>query len=233
MGGSNCDRNFYPRSPCGERHTKHFPALHHILISIHALLAESDAGAGNNAIGISYFYPRSPCGERPECRVTDCSRSGISIHALLAESDLTSVVSSTGTTGISIHALLAESDFSANALPITSPIFLSTLSLRRATGLGVGVYLATEISIHALLAESDPLCDAGDCATAYFYPRSPCGERPFLFFVALKGQVFLSTLSLRRATTVTPMQAPPYNYFYPRSPCGERQRCEYQPTKYG
>ena len=65
MGGSNCDRNFYPRSPCGERHTKHFPALHHILISIHALLAESDAGAGNNAIGISYFYPRSPCGERP------------------------------------------------------------------------------------------------------------------------------------------------------------------------
>ena len=65
MGGSNCDRNFYPRSPCGERHTKHFPAVHHILISIHALLAESDAGAGNNAIGISYFYPRSPCGERP------------------------------------------------------------------------------------------------------------------------------------------------------------------------
>ena len=34
-------------------------------------------------------------------------------------------------------------------------VFLSTLSLRRATGLGVGVYLATEISIHALLTESD------------------------------------------------------------------------------
>ena len=34
-------------------------------------------------------------------------------------------------------------------------LFLSTLSLRRATGLGVGLYLVTEISIHALLAESD------------------------------------------------------------------------------
>ena len=36
--------------------------------------------------------------------------------------------------------------------------FLSTLSLRRATGLGVGLYLVTEISIHALLAESDHVC---------------------------------------------------------------------------
>ena len=58
-------RHFYPRSPCGERHTKHFPALHNILISIHALLAESDV---NDAIN----------GSNPDI---------ISIHALLAESD--------------------------------------------------------------------------------------------------------------------------------------------------
>ena len=38
---------------------------------------------------------------------------------------------------------------------VETPAFLSTLSLRRATGLGVGLYLVTEISIHALLAESD------------------------------------------------------------------------------
>ena len=110
MGGSNCDRNFYPRSPCGERHTKHFPALHHILISIHALLAESDAGAGNNAIGISYFYPRSPCGER---RNADCNCRSVR--------------------PISIHALLAESDSPTRRPSVTPHIFLSTLSLRRAT----------------------------------------------------------------------------------------------------
>ena len=34
---------------------------------------------------------------------------------------------------------------------------------------------------------------------------------------------FLSTLSLRRATTHQPKITPPDFYFYPRSPCGERQ----------
>ena len=34
------------------------------IISIHALLAESDRGGGNQSEMFSYFYPRSPCGER-------------------------------------------------------------------------------------------------------------------------------------------------------------------------
>ena len=34
-------------------------------ISIHALLAESDAGKGPTVKGYRNFYPRSPCGERP------------------------------------------------------------------------------------------------------------------------------------------------------------------------
>ena len=33
-----------------------------------------------------------------------------------------------------------------------------------------------------------------------FYPRSPCGERPFKELAQLMGKLFLSTLSLRRAT---------------------------------
>ena len=41
-----------------------FSTLHNILISIHALLAESDnLAAGGYIIG-QHFYPRSPCGER-------------------------------------------------------------------------------------------------------------------------------------------------------------------------
>ena len=56
--------HFYPRSPCGERHTHHFPALHDILISIHALLAESDTTHTLTAYIALHFYPRSPCGER-------------------------------------------------------------------------------------------------------------------------------------------------------------------------
>ena len=34
--------------------------------------------------------------------------------------------------------------------------------------------------------------------------------------------LFLSTLSLRRATRKLPMREPTALHFYPRSPCGER-----------
>ena len=79
---------------------------------------------------------------------------------------------------ISIHALLAESDGGSVAGNWRPAIFLSTLSLRRATLLRV------------LLI----------CQPLDFYPRSPCGER--LGKIATRGskKIFLSTLSLRRAT---------------------------------
>ena len=38
-------------------------------------------------------------------------------------------------------------------------------------------YNNCEISIHALLAESDGFGPAWLAPGAYFYPRSPCGER--------------------------------------------------------
>ena len=57
--------------------------------------------------------------------------------------------------------------------------FLSTLSLRRATGFGL----------------------ARMVARTNFYPRSPCGERQHTYtYMSILFQ-FLSTLSLRRATT--------------------------------
>ena len=124
---------------------------------------------------------------------------------------------------ISIHALLAESDRLLNSSWISSIKFLSTLSLRRATVGVFSCYLDNIISIHALLAESDthPVtvficiiisihallaesdCSAGSgfCRPRYFYPRSPCGERLKLFAKRFSNSLFLSTLSLRRATT--------------------------------
>ena len=101
--------DFYPRSPCGERH------------EISAIRTTRED-----------FYPRSPCGERRVTVLGIQHRVGISIHALLAESDndsrrqtyqtseFLSTLSLRRATSppvfcyldniISIHALLAESD---------------------------------------------------------------------------------------------------------------------------
>ena len=80
------NQNFYPRSPCGERRVEMTAILFHTLflstlslrratrcklrrdngkiISIHALLAESDRSRQIIIIIVDNFYPRSPCGER-------------------------------------------------------------------------------------------------------------------------------------------------------------------------
>ena len=79
------------------------------------------------------FYPRSPCGERLSLFCHCWNSFGISIHALLAESDVLTDNVSSGGKIISIHALLAESDDSAQLVNGGAPLFLSTLSLRRAT----------------------------------------------------------------------------------------------------
>ena len=125
------------------------------LISIHALLAESDSIARQVFPGRQYFYPRSPCGERLDSRVTLVPHQQISIHALLAESDVKLAITAADEGLISIHALLAESD--STRWPYTNfhELFLSTLSLRRATANHRPHSRWVGISIHALLAESD------------------------------------------------------------------------------
>ena len=177
--------------------------------------------------------------------------SGISIHALLAESDprKTEVP---GAIEISIHALLAESDTrrtyhkdakqaflstlslrratSSSSAETAKTSFLSTLSLRRATWHQLFILLDFGISIHALLAESDDYQSNGNSSDTYFYPRSPCGERHLGFIQPSTVIVFLSTLSLRRATCVVTVFRGSVDNFYPRSPCGERQSscCRWQ-----
>ena len=146
------------------------------------------------------FYPRSPCGERPPQWKILSRQQHISIHALLAESD---------------HGLYS--------LVAITPLFLSTLSLRRATTTADKEARKRLISIHALLAESDAGILLDLALHENFYPRSPCGERqgsPYLqigkqcisihallaesdIIMGGPGMMtlpFLSTLSLRRAT---------------------------------
>ena len=169
-------------------------------ISIHALLAESDT----ICFGLVLFID-------------------ISIHALLAESDISGNYSVLIVSVISIHALLAESDLCFVETLQSDKKFLSTLSLRRAT-------------------KESP---EGKTSVQNFYPRSPCGERQPLSCAtgsmerisihALLAESdvepctmtvivtkFLSTLSLRRATTAVSLICCRALYFYPRSPCGER-----------
>ena len=58
------------------------------IISIHALLAESDTVTARIIDPTYDFYPRSPCGERRTQSQIDARVIPISIHALLAESDI-------------------------------------------------------------------------------------------------------------------------------------------------
>ena len=83
---------------------------------------------------------------------------------------------------------------------LCGPLFLSTLSLRRATGQNLINGIRLVISIHALLAESDDPDVDSLTDDVYFYPRSPCGERQFSRQLIHHQSAFLSTLSLRRAT---------------------------------
>ena len=126
-------RNFYPRSPCGER-PRTLPAL---------------------PLPIEDFYPRSPCGERHMACRTKPRYSDISIHALLAESD------------------------PKKSITVSKPrVFLSTLSLRRAT--------FYRIVSRLYLTHFYPRSPCGERRAGRgcnysawnFYPRSPCGERP-------------------------------------------------------
>ena len=123
---------FYPRSPCGERLQKNNETTkkHYEFLSTLSLRRATVSLAG--LIGVNAnFYPRSPCGERPQkdTKIMGCSyfypRSPCGERLI------------------------------STALLIPLTIFLSTLSLRRATWPGRLARPFFIISIHALLAESD------------------------------------------------------------------------------
>ena len=170
-----------------------------MLISIHALLAESDNLQPGYLSLIHYFYPRSPCGERHDAkRQTYLQGEFLSTLSLRRATPLRVVLvrrfhdfyprSPCGER--LIHPLLCNAK--PNFYP-RSPCGERPKPLRK-------YHTADRISIHALLAESDTAFYADCLKRTYFYPRSPCGERP-----------------LYSSSSSTPAV-----HFYPRSPCGER-----------
>ena len=182
----------------------------HCVISIHALLAESDSS-----------------------KTHDRHKTPISIHALLAESDPSKLAKTSRTENISIHALLAESDQASQFKP---PVKSHNFYPRSPCG------------------ERRESQQPSARPTTDFYPRSPCGERlisdapssaPYAISIhALLAESdpstnvrsspkykFLSTLSLRRATTLPRSFIRSSNNFYPRSPCGERLIRQPTPTR--
>ena len=173
----------------------------------------------------------------------------ISIHALLAESDVIEKVITFNPPVISIHALLAESDGGFVAGNWRLAIFLSTLSLRRATlncsrnGFAILLFLSTLslrratklvksdtgkhlISIHALLAESDFIRVDKTQSAPNFYPRSPCGERRGSVRGISSGRAISIHALLAESDAVTTLEGGSLRDFYPRSPCGERRESQ-------
>ena len=102
--------------------------------------------------------------------------------------------------------------------------FLSTLSLRRATK-AVFWQCASRLYFYprSPCGERPNIFGGVSLCIAYFYPRSPCGERQRSMATETIRKLFLSTLSLRRATVTFLFYNNRRQDFYPRSPCGERR----------
>ena len=132
--------------------TQGFPALHHIFISIHALLAESDVG---------------------QKRLRQ--KLAISIHALLAESDVCSSLFGTSST-ISIHALLAESDNGHETSPYK--VWISIHALLAESDKRMHLFLSALPDFYPRSPCGERrYCLRHSTQGRHFYPRSPCGER--------------------------------------------------------
>ena len=215
------------------------------IISIHALLAESDKRAEHHASSqqeflstlslrratwrhwpnwcvVVDFYPRSPCGERHLRPDIQTGRRHFYPRSPCGER--LPHGGSTGTSKvISIHALLAESDTDATFKALLDDTFLSTLSLRRATTLADGFTPYAEFLSTLSLRRATVRRQHLTPGPWHFYPRSPCGERLSSRVNSHRKIVFLSTLSLRRATVCARLYITLSRNFYPRSPCGERR----------
>ena len=79
-------------------------------------------------------------------------------------------------------------------------LFLSTLSLRRATVHAVRRFDGLPISIHALLAESDTSTELSRSSVGLFLSTLSLRRATFFSGRSCFSGIFLSTLSLRRAT---------------------------------
>ena len=125
-------KNFYPRSPCGERHCTSIGRPKRLYFYPRSPCGERHRPDFSSEVKTD-FYPRSPCGERPVTRVARTPTTVISIHALLAESDYHILDDTSGATyHFYPRSPCGERPLFYNNL-CQATRFLSTLSLRRAT----------------------------------------------------------------------------------------------------
>ena len=192
-------RDFYPRSPCGERQSAR--SLFSIVFTFLSTLSLRRATIKNSPALLSndqflstlslrratssapyaelrsvYFYPRSPCGERPWARGSRTTYVEFLSTLSLRRATLT----------LSMGVILIS--------------FLSTLSLRRATKRAKNNYKKNKISIHALLAESDIVYALKLANTMLFLSTLSLRRATIVNNIIFMPGEFLSTLSLRRAT---------------------------------
>ena len=147
----------------------------------------------------------------------------ISIHALLAESDNFLLDLHLGGYKISIHALLAESDNTGQPVrglpsyfyprsPCGERHILPFVKTPPTQDFYPRSPCGERHSCNLRYTDTDYFYPRSPCgerhyrrrpqrSTAYFYPRSPCGERQQHELGDRHHKKFLSTLSLRRATT--------------------------------
>ena len=168
--------DFYPRSPCGERPFRNQETESEFVISIHALLAESDCFFCVKLLLQLIFL--STLSLR---RATMDKAREVNPTLFLSTLSLRRATENTVIGFLSYEFLSTLSLRRATVWErgrVLTVRFLSTLSLRRATGKACRYQQGHRISIHALLAESDLIVKV----TRLYPPK------------------FLSTLSLRRAT---------------------------------
>ena len=131
-------------------------ALQTLVISIHALLTESDLLPPWWLYSGSYFNPRSPCGERPP-KLCSVSSTANYFNPRSPCGERPGRDPSRGCRGgISIHALLAESDCGG----------LQRVPANR------------DFNPRSPCGERRLQAQAGGVHHPHFNPRSPCGERP-------------------------------------------------------
>ena len=172
--------------------------IHHT-ISIHALLAESDAVTTFGAASVRDFYPRSPCGERP--RRTYQQGEKLTFLSTLSLRRATHYDNyNLHCIEISIHALLAESDQLYINRTAKTIVFLSTLSLRRATHLDTLSALAPKQFLSTLSLRRATLSCFVRIMSVLFLSTLSLRRATLMPLTRFFRGIFLSTLSLRRAT---------------------------------
>ena len=214
--------NFNPRSPRGERQVV----------------------AKKNLSCSFYFNPRSPRGERLHLQYYPHRFLKISIHALREESDANTAIPlkpvvlfqstlsarrATNQLDVSPTVFWFQSTLSArratyNQLDVSPTVFWfqSTLSARRATKF-FHFLTSSQMNFNPRSPRGERRHDVTNIHSRYnFNPRSPWGERRYTIPIFWAGNVFQSTLSVRRATHTDTVVLRLDLDFNPRSPWGER-----------